>query len=93
MGTQAYWLKSGWRMVRLDEDGDRCTPQHCATLGDVREEASLNLVMGEAALVERYNKRAECFEPYGEVIKERTKPNHPRDFTWRVVVRRGPSPW
>jgi hypothetical protein len=68
MGTQAYWMKSGWRYRGFDEDGEPLEWMHAATLADIREDVTEDPVH-ETVEVQRYNKQTEAYEPHGTLRK------------------------
>lgn len=69
MGTQAYWLKRGYRMRKRDADGDPGSWAHVGNLPDLREEATEALQVGEVAEVQKHDRRVEQYVPYGTITK------------------------
>jgi hypothetical protein len=69
MGTQAYWLKQGYRMRQHDADGDPGPWVHVPNLADLREEAAETLKGGESAEVQKYDRHAEGYLPYATITK------------------------
>jgi hypothetical protein len=76
MGTRAHWLKAGYRARSLDDAEEPGNWAHSATLAEVREDVLTNEV--KVAEVQRYDRRAEHYVPYGTAVRVKG----------RVVVKR-----
>ena len=86
MGTRAHWLKEGWRLRFLDEDGEPLSWRHASTLGEVRQEFDAEVCQPEAE-VQKYDRRVEHYVPYGTLRRVRLN-SKPRDYRTKTVLSR-----
>jgi hypothetical protein len=67
MGTQAYWLKTGYRWRGREQDGDYGPWTYAPRLADAREDFAVSEY--DTAEVAQHNRRSEAFETIGRFVR------------------------